>query len=166
MVLCHFDKPVCKHRLIKQIFWPFNIIPVLILQIARLTVSINANCQKLPFLCVYACLIYCIFNQFKSFIYILKGIEVCTRLICFEGINSKLVRLYRLFYCCSNFEIKLCWINILLGLDIENDIKTTELDFWSQSFASIKNCKHHFRYLGGLQGHCFLLHVEVKRLNG
>ena len=165
MILCHFDKPVCKHCLIEQIFRTFNVISVLFLQIAWLTVGINANGQKLPFLCVNACLINGIFNQFKSFVYILKGIEVCTRLICFEGINSKLVRLYRLFYCCCNFEIEFSWINILLGFYIEDDVKTTEFDFRTQSFASIKNCKHHFWYLCGLQSHSLLLHIEVKRLN-
>ena len=55
MILSKLDEPVCEHSLIKEVLGTLDLILVLLLEIARLTIGIDADLEDLTFVSVQTC---------------------------------------------------------------------------------------------------------------
>ena len=54
MILRQLHEPVCKHCLVEKVLRALNIIPILVLNKARLRVSVYSNCEIFALVSVYA----------------------------------------------------------------------------------------------------------------
>jgi len=65
MVRGHLKQVLGKLSLIKEVLRAFKIVLILVLQIARLTVSVYSNLDVFAVGSVYLRLVYCIFKQLE-----------------------------------------------------------------------------------------------------
>ena len=158
MLFNHLFKVIADLILIKQILWPLKFVLVLLLHICALTVSINANCDKLPCLCVQICLIYNFLHHFETVCNRVSRVKIWPMRSRLEPILSLLVTWDLLFDGRRQFQIHLKSVHFWLWkFQVKNEIHLAEPYPRLDRFASTKHRENELGNLDPLRFHIFVL---------